>query len=133
MVCQWLSTVKRICHTLSATYLGATDHCCLAYLVQSCLHLAWDFFVNGRNPDRLLTDDSVYAGNVIHLTYVREIRTLCRVINGCTSSMVVYLTPQGSVEIEMCFCWEWVYRFAFVLRTLLRQFSIVVVLIVDLL
>ena len=74
MVCQWLSTVKRICYTLSATYLVATDHCCLAYLVQSCQHLAWDFFVNGRNPDRLSTDDSMYAGNVIHLTYVRDSR-----------------------------------------------------------
>ena len=133
MVCQWLSTVKRICYTLSATYLVATDHCCLAYLVQSCLHLAWDFFVNGRNPDRLSTDDSMYAGNVIHLTYVREIRTLCRVMNGSTSSRVVNLTSQGSVEIKTCFCWEWVYCFALVLRTLLRQFSIVVVLIVALL
>ena len=98
MVRQWLSTVVRICYTLSVTYLVATDHCCLAYLVQSCLHLAWDFFVNGRNPDRLSTDDSMYAGNVIHLTYVRDITTLCRVIDGSTASRVVHLTPQGLVD-----------------------------------
>ena len=40
----------------------------------------------------------MYADNVIHLAYVRDIMTLCRVIDGSTASRVIHLTPQGLVD-----------------------------------